>query len=153
MYTFATPFFFFLIVRVEHSRSFSISFGVFASMLLFPQWITTCLIAGGNSRLSARHNKFSTLSPRIPQFSLSFTKNEFHTFVYLESSRINESSNNTVCIFLFVFNVDICCWWNLCHPGLQNRPTGVDVCDRRKLNFDNSQSQVGSCFHLIQFSM
>ena len=47
----------------------------------------------------------------------------------------------------------ICCWWNLCHSGLQNRPTDVDVCDRKKLHFDNSRSQLGSCFSLRQFSM
>ena len=30
---------------------------------------------------------------------------------------------------MFIFNSDICCWWNLCHLGLQNRSSGVDVCD------------------------
>ena len=52
-----------LIIRAEHSRPFAISFGVFSSMLLVPQWITMCLVAGGNTSFSARHNKFSTLSP------------------------------------------------------------------------------------------
>ena len=117
MHTFVTLFLF-LIVRAEHSRPFAISFGVYSSMLLVPQWITTYLIAGGNSSFSARHNKFSTLSPRMPQFSVSFRKNKFHTFVYLESPWINESPSNTVCIFLFTFNVDVGCWYNLCHPGL-----------------------------------
>ena len=79
-------------------------------MLLVPQWITTCLIVGVISRFSARHSKFSTLSPRIPQFKALFSKNEFHVFLYLESPLINESTNNTVCMFLFVFNLDICCW-------------------------------------------
>ena len=74
-------------------------------MLLVPQWITICLIAGGNYSFFARHNKFSTLFSCIPQFNVFFLKNEFHTFVYLESPWINESPSNTVCIFLFVFNV------------------------------------------------
>ena len=98
----------FFIVRTEHSRSFAISYGVFASMLLLPQWITTCLIVGENSRFSARHGRFSTLSHRIPQFKVFFSKNEFHTFVYLESPWINESPSNTVRIFLFAFDTDIC---------------------------------------------
>ena len=34
----------FLVVRTEHSRSFAMSFGVFALTLLIPQWITACLI-------------------------------------------------------------------------------------------------------------
>ena len=76
MYTFVTLFFW-----AEHGRPFATSFGVFSSMLLVPQWITICLIAGGHSSFSALHNKFSTLSPRIPQFNVSFPKNEFHTFV------------------------------------------------------------------------
>ena len=92
----------FLIVRAEHSRPFAISFGEFSSMLLVPQWITVCLIAGGNSSFSARHNTFLTLSPRIPQFNVCFPKNEFHTFAYLESPWINESPSNTVCIFVFI---------------------------------------------------
>ena len=79
-------------------------------MLLVPQWITTCLIVGVISRFSARHSKFSTLSPRIPQFKALFSKNEFHAFLYLESPLINESTNNIVCMFLFAFNLDICCW-------------------------------------------
>ena len=79
-------------------------------MLFVPQWITTCLIVGVISRFSARHSKFSTLSPRIPQFKALFSKNEFHAFLYLESPLINESTNNTVCMFLFAFNLDICCW-------------------------------------------
>ena len=79
-------------------------------MLLVPQWITTCLIVDVISRFSARHSKFSTLSPRIQQFKVFFSKNEFHAFLYLESPLINESTNNTVCMFLFVFNLDICCW-------------------------------------------
>ena len=70
-----------MIIRAEHRRPFAISFGVFSSMLLVPQWITICLIAGGHSSFSALHNKFSTLSPRIPQCNVSFPKNEFHTFV------------------------------------------------------------------------
>ena len=57
-------------------------------------------------------------------------KNEFH----------NESPSNTVCIFLSVFNADICCWCNLCHLGLQNCATGVDICDHKKLYFDSSRS-------------
>ena len=122
--------------------TFAISFSVFSSTLLAPQWITICLTAGGNSSFSAHHTKFLTLSLslHIPQFNVSFPENEFHAFVYLESPWINESPSNTVCIFLFVFNADICCWCNLCHPGLQNRPTGVDVCDRKKLHFDSSRS-------------
>ena len=79
-------------------------------MLLVPQWITTCLIVDVISRFSARHSKFSTLSPRIQQFKVFFSKNEFHAFLYLESPLINESTNNTVCMFLFLFNLDICCW-------------------------------------------
>ena len=79
-------------------------------MLLVPQWITTCLIVDVISRFSAQHSKFSTLSPRIQQFKVFFSKNEFHAFLYLESPLINESTNNTVCMFLFVFNLDICCW-------------------------------------------
>ena len=71
-----------LIIRAEHSRPFAISFGVFSSMLLVPQWITICLIADGNSSFSARHNKFLTLSPRIPKFNVFFSKNKLHTFVY-----------------------------------------------------------------------
>ena len=129
-----------LIIRAEHSRPFAISFGVFSSMLLVPQWITICLVAGGNSSFSARHNKFSTLSPRIPQFNVFFPKNEFQTFLYLESPWITESPSNTVCMFLFVFNADLCCWCNLCHLDLQNRLTGVDVCDCKKLHFDSSRS-------------
>ena len=81
MYIFATLFLF-LIIRAEHSRPFAISFGVFSSMLLVPQWITICLIADGNSSFSARHNKFLTLSPRIPKFNVFFSKNKLHTFVY-----------------------------------------------------------------------
>ena len=139
MYIFVTLFLF-LIIRAEHSRPFPISFGVFSSMLLVPQWISICLIAGGNSSFSARHIKFSTLSPRIPQLNVSFPKNEFHTFLYLESPWINESPSNTVCMFLFLFNADVCCWCNLCHLDLQNRLTGVDVCDCKKLHFDSSRS-------------
>ena len=90
--------------------------------------------AGGNSSFSARHNKFSTLSPRIPQFNVSFPKNEFQTFLYLENPWIIELPSNTVCMFLFVFNADIC------DPDLQNRLTGVDVCDCKKLHFDSSRS-------------
>ena len=96
--------------------------------------------AGGNFSFFARYNKFSTLSLHIPQFNVSFPKNEFHTFVYLESPWINKSPSNTVCMFLFAFNADICCWCNLCHPGLQNRSTGVDVCDCKKLQFDSFRS-------------
>ena len=70
MHTFAMLFLF-LIVRTEHSRSFAISFDMFASMLFVPQWITTCLIAGGNSRFSAHHGKFLTLPPHIPQLNVS----------------------------------------------------------------------------------
>ena len=139
MYTFVTLFLF-LIVRAEHSRPFAISFGMFATLLLVPHWITICLIASGNSRFFARHNKFSILSPRIPQLNVSFPKNEFHTFVYLESPWINESPSNTVSIFLFVFNADIRFWCNLCHLGLQNRPTGADACNRKKLHFDSTRS-------------
>ena len=128
--TFVTVFLF-LIVREEHTRPFAISFGLFASMLFVPQWITTCLVVEENSRFSARHSKFSTLLPHIPQFNVSFPKNGFHTYIYLGSPWINESPSNTVCIFLFVFNVDIRRWWNLCHSGLQNRPTGVEVSGRR----------------------
>ena len=51
-------------------------------MLLVPHWITICLIASGNSSFSARHNKFLTLSSRIPQFNVFFSKNKFHIFVY-----------------------------------------------------------------------
>ena len=138
MYTFVMLFLF-CIVRAEHSRPFVISFGVFSSMLLVLQWITICLIAGGNLSFSARNNKFSTLSPRVPQFNMSFPKNEFHTFVYLARPWINESPSNTVCIFLFVFNADLCCWCNLCHLGLQNRPEEVDVCER-KLHLGSSWS-------------
>ena len=101
MYTFVMLFLF-CIVRAEHSRPFVISFGVFSSMLLVLQWITICLIAGGNSSFSPRNNKFSTLSPRIPQFNMSFPKNEFHTFVDLARPWINESPSNTVCIFLYL---------------------------------------------------
>ena len=114
IYTFVTLFLL-LIISSEHSRPFAISFGMFSLMLLVPQWITVCLIAGGNSSFSTCHNKFSTLSPCIPQFNVSFPKNEFHTFVYLESPWINELPSNTVCMFLSVFNPDICCWCNLCH--------------------------------------
>ena len=42
MYTFVTLFLF-LIIRAEHNRPFEISFGLFSSMLLVPQWITICL--------------------------------------------------------------------------------------------------------------
>ena len=87
MYTFVTLFHF-LIVRAEPSKPFAISFGVFASMLLVLQGITVCLIAGGSSRFPTHHNKFSTLSTRIPQFNVSFPKNEFHTFVYLENHHV-----------------------------------------------------------------
>ena len=83
------------------------------------------------SWFSARHSKFSTLSPHIPQFNVSFPKNGFHTYICLGSPWINESPSNTFCIFLFVFNVDIRSWWNLCHSVLQNRPTGVEVGGRR----------------------
>ena len=134
MYIFVALFLFF-IIRAEHSRPSAISFGVFSSMLLVPQWITICLIAGGNSSFSARHNKFSTLSPRIPQFNVSFPKNEFQTFLYLGSPWIIEPPSNIVCMFLFVFNTDRCCWYNLCHPYLQNRLTGVDVCDYQEVTF------------------
>ena len=96
--------------------------------------------AGGNSSFSARHNKFSTLSPRIPQFNVSFPKNEFHVILYLERRGINESRSNTVCMSLFVYNADICCWYNLCHLNLQNRSTGVDVCDCKELHFDSSRA-------------
>ena len=68
-------------------------------MLLVPQWITICLIAGGNYSFFPRHNNFSTLFFCIPQFNVFFLKNEFHAFVYLESPWINESPSNTVCIF------------------------------------------------------
>ena len=132
--------FFFKIVRAEHNRPFAISFRMFVLMLLVPQWIAVCMIVGGVSRFSARHSRFSTLSPRIPQFKVFFPKNELYTFAYLESPWINDSPSNTVYIFLFVFNVDICCWCNLCHLGLKNHPTSVDVCDRRKLYFNNSWS-------------
>ena len=136
MYIFVALFLF-LIIRAEHSRPFAISFGLFSSMLLVPQWITICLIVGGNSSFSARHNK---LSPRIPQFNVSYPKNEFPSFLYMERPWIIEWPSNTVCMFLFVFNADICCWCNLCHPDLQNRLTGVDVCDCKKLHFDSSRS-------------
>ena len=122
-------------------------------MLLVVQRITLCLIVGGSSSLSARHNTFSTLSPHIPQFNVSFLKNEFQTFLYLESPWIIESPSNTVWIFLFIFNADICCWCNLCHPNLQKRFMSVDVCDCKNLHFDSSRSYFGSCFHLIQFFM
>ena len=82
--TFVTVFLF-LIVREEHSRPFAISFGLFASMLFAPQWITTCLVVEENCRFSARHSKFSTLLPHIPQFNVSFPKNGFHTYIYLGS--------------------------------------------------------------------
>ena len=46
-----------------------------------------CLVAGGNTSFSARHNKFSTFSPRIPQFNVSFPKmnsKPFHIWRVLE---------------------------------------------------------------------
>ena len=46
--------------------TFAISFSVFSSTLLAPQWITICLTAGGNSSFSAHHTKFLTLSLSLP---------------------------------------------------------------------------------------